>query len=195
MLPRANCALKENACTASYVIARWRYFTTTTRILFVFSFHVSFLNLVISARSKALICTRKRNPKDSGRSSKMASSCQWPFSSFLLASSLMLNSSFYFNHSGTLQSSAVVSYDIINIDKKPNLLSLLQKARVWPLQIIGKFCNYQNLKDAFSFLPGDKILCSLYCDSYPSLGHHISRTSPINVIGYTGAKATSHTFS
>ena len=110
-----------------YVIARWRYFATTTRILFVFSFHVSFLNLVISARSKALICTRKRNPKDSGRSSKMASSCQWPFSSFLLASSLMLNSSFYFNRSGTLQSSAVVSYEIINIDKKPNLCSLLQK--------------------------------------------------------------------
>ena len=48
-----------------------------------------FLNLVIPARLKALICTRKRNPEDSGRSSKMASSCQWPFSSFLLASSLL----------------------------------------------------------------------------------------------------------
>ena len=28
--------------TEYYAIARWRYFTTTTRILFVFSFHVSF---------------------------------------------------------------------------------------------------------------------------------------------------------
>ena len=73
-----------------YAFARWRYFTTTTRILFVFSFHVFFFNLVIPARSKALICTRKRNPEDSGRSSKMASSCQWSFSSFLLASSLFL---------------------------------------------------------------------------------------------------------
>ena len=109
-----------------YVIARWRYFTTTARILFVFSFHVSFLNLVIPTRSKTLICTTKRNAEDSGRTSKIASSCKWPFSFFLLASSL-LNSSFYFNHSGTLQSSAVVSYDIINIDKKPNPLSLLQK--------------------------------------------------------------------
>ena len=86
-----------------------------------------FLNLVTPARSKVLICTRKRNPEDSGRSSKMVSSCQWPFSSFLLASSL-LKSSFYFNHSGTLQSSAVVSYDIIiNIDRKLNLFALRQK--------------------------------------------------------------------
>ena len=88
---------------------------------------IFFLNLVIPARSKVLICTRKRNPEDSGRSSKMVSSCQWPFSSFLLASSL-LNSSFYFNHSGTLQSSAVISYDIIiNMDKKMNLFALRQK--------------------------------------------------------------------
>ena len=56
----------------------------------------------------------------------MVSSCQWPFSSFLLALSL-LKSSFYFNHSGTLQSSAVVSYDIVNIDKKLNLFALRQK--------------------------------------------------------------------
>ena len=54
-----------------------------------FPFMFFFLNLVIPARLKALICTRKRNPEDSGRSSKMASSCQWPFSSFLLASSLL----------------------------------------------------------------------------------------------------------
>ena len=86
-----------------------------------------FLNLVIPARSKVLICTRKRNPEDSGRRSKMVSSCQWPFSSFLLASYL-LKSSFYCNHSGTLQSSAVVSYDIIiNIDKKLKLFALRQK--------------------------------------------------------------------
>ena len=65
--------------------------------LLYFTFHVFFfLNLVIPARSKVLICTRKRNPEDSGRSSKMVSSCQWPFSSFLLASSLLM-SSFYFN--------------------------------------------------------------------------------------------------
>ena len=69
---------------------------TSTTILFVFSFHVFFFNLVIPGRSKALISTRKRNPEDSGRSSKMVSSCQWPFSSFLLALSL-LKSSFYFN--------------------------------------------------------------------------------------------------
>ena len=120
----------------------------------------------------------------------MVSSCQWPFSSFLLASSL-LNSSFYFNHSGTLQSTAksraVVSYDIINIDKKLNLAPVrtATKNRVWPLQKIGKFCDYQNLKDAYSFLSRDKIFCSLYFDSYPSLGRIISRTLPINVIGYT----------
>ena len=53
-----------------YAFARSRYFSTTTRSL---SFHV-FLNLVIPVRSKALIFTRKRDPEDSGRSSKMASS-------------------------------------------------------------------------------------------------------------------------
>jgi len=36
------------------------------------------------------------------------------------------------------------------------------KNRVWPLQKIGKFCNYQNFKDAYSFLSSDKILCSLW---------------------------------
>ena len=56
---------------------------------------------------------------------------------------------------------------------------------MWPLQKIGKFCNHQNFIDAYSFLSGDKILCFLYFDSYPSLGHLISRTLPINVIGYT----------
>ena len=145
-----------------------------------------FKRVVIPARSKAPICTRKRNPEDSGRSSEMASSCPWPFPSFPLASSL-LNSSFYFNPSGTLQSSTVVSYDImiINMDKKLNLFALRQKSRVWPLQKIGKFCNYRNFKDAYSFLSGDKILCSLYFDSYPSLSHLISRTLSTNVIGYT----------
>ena len=96
-----------------------------------------FFNLVIPGRSKALISTRKRNPEDSGRSSKMASACQWPFSFFLLASSL-LNSSFYFNHWGTLQSSAVVSYDIINIDKKLNLFALRQKIE------FGLFKKWEN---------------------------------------------------
>ena len=36
-------------------------------------FSCFFLNLVIPARSNALICTRKPNPEDSGRSSNMAS--------------------------------------------------------------------------------------------------------------------------
>ena len=40
-------------------------------------------------------------------------------------------------------------------------------------------------KDAYSFLSGGKILCFLYSDSYPSLGHLISGTLPINVIGFT----------
>ena len=38
-----------------------------------FLFVFFFLNLVIPARSNALICTRKPNPEDSGRSSNMAS--------------------------------------------------------------------------------------------------------------------------
>ena len=50
---------------------------------------------------------------------------------------------------------------------------------------MGKFCNYQNFKEAYSFWSGHKILCSFYFDSYPSLGHLISRTLPINVISYT----------
>ena len=115
----------------------------------------------------------------------MVSSCQWPFSSFLRASSL-LNSTFYLNHSGTLQSSAVVS--LIRHNKHPQKTQPVRTAtknRVWPLQKIGKFCNYQNLKHAYSFLSGDKILCSFYFDSYSSLGHLISRKLAINVIGYT----------
>ena len=67
-----------------------------------------FFNLVTPARSKALICTGKRNLEDSGRSSKTASSCQWPFSSFLLASSMLNSTQFYFNHTGTLQSIALL---------------------------------------------------------------------------------------
>ena len=71
--------------------------TLILRILFVFPFMFFFFNLVIPGRSKALICTRKRNPEDSGRSSKMASSCQWPFYFFLLAS-LLLNSNTKIKH-------------------------------------------------------------------------------------------------
>ena len=56
---------------------------------------------------------------------------------FLLASSL-LNSSFYFNHSCTLQSSGVVSYDITNIDKKLNLFALRQKIE------FGLFKKWEN---------------------------------------------------
>ena len=46
---------------------------------------------------------------------------------FFLACFIFAKSSAYFNHSGTLQSSAVVSYDIINIDKKLNLFAMQQK--------------------------------------------------------------------
>ena len=102
---------------------------------------------------------------------------------FLLASSL-LNYSFYFNHSGTLQSSAVVSYDSKDRQKTEPVRTATEN-RVWSLPKNGKFRNYQNFKDAYSFLSGNKILCSFYFDSYPSLGHLISRTLPINVIGYT----------
>ena len=90
------------------------------------------------SKIKSPICTRKRNPEDSGRSSKMVSSCQWPFSSFLLASSL-LKSSFYFKHSGTLQSSAVVS--LIRHNKqwqKTEPVRTATKNRVWPLQKFKK---------------------------------------------------------
>ena len=119
-------------------------------------FFFFFLILVILARSKALICTRKRNPEDSGRTSKMVSSCQWPFSSFLLASSL-LNSSFYFNHSGTLQSSAVVSYDIIiNIDKKLNLFALRQKIGFGLCKKLENFVITKTLKIPTAFCQATK---------------------------------------
>ena len=41
--------------------ARWRHFTTTTRILFVFSFIFKFCNPTEVWKTKALICTRKQN--------------------------------------------------------------------------------------------------------------------------------------
>ena len=60
--------------------ARWCHLMTTTRILFLF---LSILKiwLEIPARlTKALICTRRQKTlKDSGRSSKMTSSCKWPY--------------------------------------------------------------------------------------------------------------------
>ena len=126
----------------------------------------------------------------------MASLCQWPFSSFLLASSL-LNSSFYFNLSGTLQSSAVVSYDIINIDKKLNLFAMRQKIEFGLCKKLENFVITKTLKMPLS---GDKILCSLYFDSLSFVGSSYFAnvtlpraiivplwllTSPINVIGYT----------
>ena len=53
-------------------------FTTTTRILRGFSF---FANYVFSQLNLAGITKfkyEKKNEKDSGRSSKMTSSCKWP---------------------------------------------------------------------------------------------------------------------
>ena len=72
-----------------YAFARWRLLCYYDQNPFRIFFSCFLLNLVIPARSKVLICRRKPNPEYSGRSSKMASSCQWPFSSFLLASSLL----------------------------------------------------------------------------------------------------------
>ena len=195
MVLESTCSTPRNPLYTTKEFFKADLSTNTTHlhdcITLLYLSRLFFFYLVIPARSKVLICTRKRNPEDSGRSSKMVSSCQWPFSSFLLASSL-LKSSFYFNHSGTLQSSAVVSYDIIiNIDRKLNLFALRQKIEFGLCKKIGKFCNQQNLKDAYSFFSGDKILCSLYFDSYPSLGHLISRTLPINVIGYTNNSCVS----
>ena len=77
------------------------------------------------------------------------------------------------------------SYDIVNTEKKTEPVRTATKNRTWSLQKFGKFCNDQNFKDAYSFLSGDKIFCSFYFNSYPWLGHLISRTLSINVIGYT----------
>ena len=99
---------------------------------------------------------KKAKPEDSGRTSKMVSSCQLPFSSFLLASSL-LNSSFYFNHSGTLQSSSVVSYDIIiNIDKKLNLFALRQKIEFGLCKKLENFVITKTLKIPTAFCQATK---------------------------------------
>ena len=43
--------------------ARWRHFTATTRILFVFPFIFKFCNPSEVWITKALICTRKQNPE------------------------------------------------------------------------------------------------------------------------------------
>ena len=43
--------------------ARWRHFTTTTRILYVFPFIFKFGNPSEVYKTKALICTRKQNPE------------------------------------------------------------------------------------------------------------------------------------
>ena len=69
--------------------------------------------------------------------------------------------------------------------KKTEPVRTATKNRTWSLQKFGKFCNYLNFKDAYRFLSGDKIFCCFYFNSYPWLGHLISRTLSINVIGYT----------
>ena len=85
----------------------------------------------------------------------LASSCQWLFPSFSLASSL-LNSSFYFNHSGTLTSSAVVSYDITNIDKKLNLFALQQKIEFGLCKKLENFVITKTLKMPTAFCQATK---------------------------------------
>ena len=59
--------------------AWWRHFTIKTWILFVLSF--IFLNFVLPVRfkqQKPLFVQESKAPKDSGRRSKMTSSCKWP---------------------------------------------------------------------------------------------------------------------
>ena len=74
---------------------------------------------------------------------------------FLLASSL-LNYSFYFNHSGTLQSSAVVSYDIVKIDKKLNLFALRQKIEFGLGKKMENFVITKTLKMPTAFCQATK---------------------------------------
>jgi len=45
-----------------YAFARWRYFTTTTRILFVFSFHVFFLKFSNPSKIKSPDLYKKAKP-------------------------------------------------------------------------------------------------------------------------------------
>ena len=51
--------------------ARWRHFTTTTRIIFVFPFIFRLDNLSNLHKNGKIL-------KDSGRGSRMTSSCKWP---------------------------------------------------------------------------------------------------------------------
>ena len=105
----------------------------------------------------------------------MVSSCKWPFSSFLLASSL-LNSSFYFNLSGTLQSSAVVSYDIINIDKKLNLFAMRQKIEFGLCKKLENFVITKTLKMPTTFCQATKSSVPFILIACPLSDHLISRT-------------------
>ena len=52
-----------NVLSLNRPFARWRYFTTTTRILFVFPFIFKFGNPSEVQMAKALIWTRKQNPE------------------------------------------------------------------------------------------------------------------------------------
>ena len=74
---------------------------------------------------------------------------------FLLASSL-LNYSFYFNHSGTLQSSTVVCYDIVKIDKKLNLFALRQKIEFGLCKKMENFVITKTLKMPTAFCQATK---------------------------------------
>ena len=105
----------------------------------------------------------------------MASSCQWPVSSFLLASSL-LNSSFYFNLSGTLQISAVVSYDIINIDKNLNVFATRQKIEFGLCKKLENFVITKTLKMPTTFCQATKSSVPVILIACTLSDHLISRT-------------------
>ena len=52
-----------DASLSNRPFARWRHFTTTTRILFVFPFTFKFGSPSEVYITKALICTRKQKPE------------------------------------------------------------------------------------------------------------------------------------
>ena len=63
---------------ANRLFARWRHFTTTTRILQGFSLLCKLRLLLFKPRLDYQILIWKKSEKDSGRSSKVTPSCNWP---------------------------------------------------------------------------------------------------------------------
>ena len=114
--------------------------------------------------------------------------CHRANSLFLLSCLLHLcwSSSFYFNHSGTLQCSAVISYDIIiNIDKKMNLFALQRKIEFGLCKKLENFVINKTWKMPTAFCQATKSSVPLILTRLSFRGHLISRTILINVIGYT----------